>query len=96
MTNPKSPGDRSDTLAPYEREARALREKTARLKALRLAKEAATPTTAAAKTASKTATKPASGKRTPAKAKRDAPDREVSKASLAEWLRQEEAAGRKP
>ena len=91
MTNPKSPGDRGEVLAPYEREARALREKTARLKALRLAKEAATPAGAP-----KTSAKPAGGKRAPAKAKRGAPDAKASKASLAEWLRQEEAAGRKP
>jgi hypothetical protein len=54
----KAAQDAKDARAQYEADARATREKTARLRALRLAKEATDPPAPAGK-------KPAAAKRTP-------------------------------
>jgi hypothetical protein len=70
--------------AQYEAESQAVRDKTARLRALRLAKEAADQSAAAkAPAAPKKAAK--AGKKKPAK----------SEESLSEWLKTEDGAGRR-
>lgn len=68
--------------AQYEAESQAVRDKTARLRALRLAKEAADRSAAPPAVAKKT-TKPA--KKKPSK----------SDESLSEWLKAEDGAGRR-
>lgn len=86
----------------YELDAKALREKTERLKALRMARAAAEPPPAA-KTARPQATaKPAGGASITGKATRSTATRgskrtaAKSTRSLSEWLSDQEALGRKP
>jgi hypothetical protein len=75
--------------AQYEAESQAVRDKTARLRALRLAKEAADQSTAAkAPATGKKAAK--SGEKKPAKKKKSKADE-----SLSDWLKAEDGAGRR-
>jgi hypothetical protein len=71
----------NDVSMDYEVEAKIVREKTARLRALRLAKEAADN----AGTASKASRKPAKAGKKPAK----------TNASLADWLADQNKSGRR-
>jgi uncharacterized membrane protein YqiK len=75
-------------MAEYEAAGRAVREKTARLRALRMAKEAAEP-----KAAVKTSTKQP-GKSTAAAPRKKGAKAAEKKASLAEWLKGEREDGR--
>ena len=84
----------------YELDARTLREKTERLKALRLARAAAEPGAdskpakirTAPRTAGSTAAVTKGGKRGSAKSGKSA----KSSSSLSDWLKDQEALGRKP
>ncbi len=73
--------DGKKALSEYETEIIATRAKTARLKALRLARDAAAPTAPAKK--------PASPKKKPAKPKKGA------SANLAAWLKDQQGGGRR-
>jgi hypothetical protein len=81
LRNAQRPAGGKKAMADYEAEAIAIRQKTERLKALRLAKEAAEKT--AAPTAAAAPTK------RPAKK-----DKEPS-ATLSEWLKDRERGGRR-
>jgi hypothetical protein len=87
----------------YELDAKTLREKTERLKALRLARAASEPAPAAKATAKpKIAAKPSVGAAITGKATRSTGSRGSKQAaakqtrSLSEWLSDQEALGRKP
>ncbi len=102
----KSPQDKADAqfkkaqqaidgaaaMAQYEAEAHATREKTARLRALRLAKEEADAAEAASKPATgkkKTAAKSKTANSKTAKSKKD------KGVPLSDWLSSEQGAGRR-
>ena len=74
--------DGKKAMSEYEAEGLATRAKTAKLKALRLARDAAEQAAAAA-------APPAKKKKAPAKAKKAAP------AALSKWLDDEDKGGRK-
>lgn len=79
-------------LMQYELDARTLREKTERLKALRMARAATEP--AAESKPAKTRT---AGSRTAVTKGGKRPGKSAkSSASLSEWLKDQEALGRKP
>ncbi|BBF92314.1 hypothetical protein [Blastochloris tepida] len=83
-------------LMQYELDARTLREKTERLKALRLARAAAEPAADSkpvrVRTAGTTAAATKGAKRTTAKSGKAS----KSSSSLSDWLKDQEALGRKP
>jgi hypothetical protein len=74
--------DGKKAMSDYEAEAAAVRAKTARLRALRLARDADVAATAAAAPAKKKAAKPGKG------AKAD-------KGTLSDWLKEREGSGHK-
>ncbi len=82
-SNQRSDRGGSKTLLPYEAEARAIEEKTARLRALRLARDAAEAASAP----------PATAKRAPAKKSGKKPS--ASAASLSDWLATQQKEGRR-
>lgn len=98
---PKDRGDGSKTALPlYEREAQALREKTERLRALRLARDgaetAATPTRSPAKKTSSASrssgSKTSSGASTVSSVGKKA---RKSTETLSDWLKTQEQQGRR-
>jgi hypothetical protein len=84
----KAQREGAKAMAAYEAEGLAMREKTARLKALRLAREAEEATVAAATPAGP---KRAAAKKAPKAAKSAA----KSKESLSGWLNAERGSGRR-
>jgi hypothetical protein len=106
MTNEtKTPRDgaASSGLMKYELDAKALREKTERLKALRLARAATEPPAAAKAPKPKApAAKPGTGSAITGKVSRATATRGSKRSaakpsrSLSEWLSDQEALGRKP
>ncbi|EJW10121.1 hypothetical protein A33M_0470 [Rhodovulum sp. PH10] len=83
-------------MAQWELEALALREKTERLKALRLAREAAEGPAPAKKRSVGTrsgATKTAKGGTSPGRAAASAADKSI--ATLSDWLKMQEEQGRR-
>jgi hypothetical protein len=82
-SNQRSDRGGSKTVLPYEVEARAIEEKTARLRALRLARDAAEAANAP----------PAAVKRAPAK--KSAKKTSASAASLSDWLATQQKEGRR-
>ena len=72
--------DGKKAMAEYEAEARAIRIKTEKLKALRLAKEAAVPA--------------APPKKVAAKAKPKAKAKKAKEAPLSDWLKDQQGSGR--
>ena len=98
-------GAANSGLRQYELDARTLREKTERLKALRLARAAAEPADATKSAKPKVvgakttiSGKPAAvrGAAAPRAAKRGSGKAAKSTGSLSEWLSDQEALGRKP
>ena len=77
------------TVPQYEADAEAIREKTERLRALRLARDAANGATAAKTSTSKATT----SKGTAAKKQKSTPS--DKKASLSEWLAAQQKEGRR-
>lgn len=89
-TQAQRAADGRQAMADYEAQAAALRAKTERLRAMRLAREAAEPPAPAKRTASKSAggTRASAGKSGGKKGKRSA-------ASLSQWLSDQEKGGRR-
>lgn len=96
MEDPKQKRAREGTeaMSQYEADARAVREKTARLRELRLKHEAANqPAPAAPKTGKSTAGKRAAGKSAAVKKK---PGKSAKKGGdLSEWLTAQQKEGRR-
>jgi hypothetical protein len=101
-TKPPRDGAASPGMMQYELDAKTLREKTERLKALRLARAASEPAPAPKASKPKIAAKPSVGAAITGKAPRTAGSRSSKQAaakqtrSLSEWLSDQEALGRKP
>ena len=83
MAGQENPHRKAQAKIAYEVEAQAMREKSARLKALRLAKEAAD---SEGGDGTRTAT---------AKAKTNPAESKAKPQPLAEWLKRQEGAGRR-
>jgi hypothetical protein len=86
----RSPGQRAadakQAMADYEAQAAAVRAKTERLRALRLAREAAEPPAPATRAVSRSAAAPRTTKGKKGK---------QSAASLSQWLAEQEKGGRR-